>query len=42
MSKFKLTVFVLKSPDTAAIEKMVTLQQEFAGSAVHLVACDKT
>jgi hypothetical protein len=42
MSKFKLTVFVLKSPDAVAIEKMVTLQQEFAGSAVHLVACDKT
>jgi hypothetical protein len=42
MSKFKLTVFVLKSPDAATIEKMVTLQQEFAGSAVHLVACDKT
>ncbi|CAH1077711.1 SPOR domain-containing protein [Candidatus Nitrotoga sp. 1052] len=42
MSKFKLTVFVLKSPDAAAIEKMVTLQKEFAGSAVHLVACDQT
>jgi hypothetical protein len=42
MSKFKLTVFVLKSPDTVAIEKMVTLQMEFAGSAVHLVACDQT
>lgn len=41
MSKFKLTVFVLKSPDVAAIEKMVTLQQKFAGSAVHLVACDQ-
>lgn len=41
MSKFKLTVFVLKSPDVAAIEKMVTLQQNFAGSAVHLVACDQ-
>ncbi len=40
MSKFKLTVFVLKSPDAAAIEKMVTLQKEFGGSAVHLVACD--
>ena len=42
MSKFKLTVFVLKSPDAAAIEKMVTLQKEFDGSAVHLVACDQT
>ncbi len=42
MSKFKLTVFVLKSPDAAAIEKMVTLQNEFDGSAVHLVACDQT
>ena len=42
MSKFKLTVFVLKSPDVAAIEKMVTLQKEFSGSAVHLVACDQT
>ena len=42
MSKFKLTVFVLKSPDSAAIEKMVTLQKEFDGSAVHLVACDQT
>ena len=42
MSKFKLTVFVLRSPDAAAIEKMVTLQKEFAGSAVHLVACDQT
>lgn len=42
MSKFKLTVFVLKSPDAAAIEKMVTLQKEFAGSAAHLVACDQT
>ncbi|MCE9549538.1 MAG: hypothetical protein K8R50_00745 [Betaproteobacteria bacterium] len=42
MSKFKLTVFVLKSPDATAIEKMVTLQKEFAGSAVHLVACDQT
>jgi hypothetical protein len=31
---------VLKSPDAAAIEKMVTLQKEFGGSAVHLVACD--
>lgn len=41
MSKFKLTVFVLKSTDVAAIEKMVTLQQKFAGSAVHLVACDQ-
>lgn len=41
MSKFKLTVFVLKSPDVATIEKMVTLQQKFAGSAVHLVACDQ-
>lgn len=41
MSKFKLTVFVLKSPDVGAIEKMVTLQQKFAGSAVHLVACDQ-
>ena len=41
MSKFKLTVFVLKSPDVVAIEKMVTLQQKFAGSAVHLVACDQ-
>lgn len=40
MSKFRSTVFVLKSMDTAAIEKMVTLQKEFAGSAVHLVACD--
>jgi hypothetical protein len=42
MSKFKLTVFVLKSPDVVTIEKMVTLQKEFAGSAVHLVACDQT
>ncbi|MDO9102562.1 MAG: hypothetical protein Q7J20_05685 [Candidatus Nitrotoga sp.] len=42
MSKFKLTVFVLKSPDAVTIEKMVTLQKEFAGSAVHLVACDQT
>ena len=41
MSKFKLTVFVLKSPDVGVIEKMVTLQQKFAGSAVHLVACDQ-
>jgi hypothetical protein len=41
MSKFKLTVFVLRSPDVASIEKMVTLQQKFAGSAVHLVACDQ-
>ncbi|CAH1904570.1 conserved hypothetical protein [Candidatus Nitrotoga sp. HW29] len=41
MSKFKLTVFVLKSPDVSAIEKMVTLQQKFAGSAVHLVACEQ-
>ena len=42
MSKFRSTVFVLKSLDAAAIERMVTLQKEFAGSAVHLVACDQT
>jgi hypothetical protein len=42
MSKFRSTVFVLKSLDAAAIEKMVNLQKEFAGSAVHLVACDQT
>lgn len=40
MSKFKHTVFVLKYPDEAAIEKMVTLQNEFAGTTVHLAACD--
>ena len=40
MSKFKLTVFVLKSPNEEVIEKMVTLQNKFAGSAVHMVACD--
>lgn len=42
MSKFKLTVFVLKSPNEAVIEKMVTLQNKFSGSTVHLVACDQT
>lgn len=40
MSKFKLTVFVLKSPDATVMQKMVTLQKEFDGSAVHLVTCE--
>lgn len=40
MSKSKNTVFILKSPDETAIEKMLTLQNEFADSTVHLVACD--
>jgi len=42
MSKFKLTVFVLKSPNESIIEKMVTLQNKFAGSTVHMVACEQT
>lgn len=40
ISKFKHTIFVLKSPDEAAIEKIVTLENEFDGTTVHLVACD--
>jgi hypothetical protein len=40
MSKFMLTVFVLKNPDAGVTAKMVELQNEFAGSELKAAACD--
>lgn len=40
MSKFMLTVFVLKNPDAEVTAKMVELQNEFAGSELKAVACE--
>lgn len=40
MSKFTLTVFVLRNPDSGMSEKMMELQNEFAGSELKAVACD--
>ncbi|MDE2116966.1 MAG: SPOR domain-containing protein [Betaproteobacteria bacterium] len=40
MSKFMLTVFVLKNPDAAVTAKMAELQNEFAGSELKAAACD--
>ncbi len=40
MSKFMLTVFVLKNPDVETSAKVVALQNEFAGSELKAVACD--
>lgn len=39
-SKLKFTVFVLKNPDAATMEKMAQLQQEFDGSELHSAACN--
>ncbi len=39
-SKFMLTAFVLKNPDAGMSEKMMELQNEFAGSELKAVACD--
>lgn len=40
MSKFMLTVFVLKNPDAETAAKVVALQNEFAGSELKAAACD--
>ena len=40
MSKFTLTVFVLKNPDAETSAKVVALQNEFAGSELKAAACD--
>jgi len=40
MSKFTLTVFVLKNPDADTSAKVAALQNEFAGSELKAVACD--
>jgi len=40
MSKFMLTVFVLKNPDAGVTAKIVELQNEFAGSELKAAACD--
>ncbi len=40
MSKFMLTVFVLRNPDAAVTAKMAELQNEFAGSELKAAACD--
>lgn len=40
MSKLKFTVFVLKNPDAAVIEKIAALQKEYDGSELRSVACD--
>ena len=39
-SKLKFTVFVLKNPDAATMEKMAELHNEFDGSELHSVACN--
>ena len=40
MSKFMLTVFVLKNPDAGVMAKVAELQNEFAGSELKATACD--
>ncbi len=40
MSKFTLTVFVLKNPDAETAAKVVALQNEFAGSELKAAACE--
>ena len=40
MSKFSLTVFVLKNPDAETSAKIVALQNEFAGSELKATACE--
>ena len=40
MSKFTLTVFVLKNPDAETSAKVVALQNEFAGSELKATACE--
>lgn len=39
-SKFMLTAFVLKNPDAGTSEKLMELQNEFAGSELRAVTCD--
>lgn len=40
MSKFVLTVFVLKNPGAETAAKLVALQNEFSGSELKAVPCD--
>ena len=41
ISKFTLTVFVLKNPDADTTTKLVALQNEFAGTELKAAACNK-
>jgi len=40
VSKFTLTVFVLKNPDAETAAKVVALQNEFVGSELKVTACE--
>jgi hypothetical protein len=40
LSKFTLTIFVLKNPDTETVAKVAALQNEFAGSELKAAACE--
>ena len=39
-SKLKFTVFVLKNPDAAVMDKMAELHQEFDSSELHSIVCN--